>query len=170
MFLLRGRKDGVRFHAATLEAARQSFWVVAVCAPLFLLARLLAQPAEAVTGRFLTAEIFGFIASWPAYALASLVLCRVVNRQTLWPRLISVWNWTNLAQYVLMVGLLVVGLLQPPAWILEGSSLVVIGYVLWLQWFAARAALEVDGLQAAAFVMLDLIVSLLLSGVVADLS
>ncbi|KAA2215150.1 hypothetical protein [Teichococcus oryzae] len=169
LMLLRGNAAGAACFAPTREAALRSFRVAILCAPMFLVARLIARPEEA-SARFLTAEITGFVASWPAYALAALVLCRFMGREALWPRWIAVWNWTNLAQYILMVTLLAFGLLVPEGWVLEAGSLMVIGYVLWLQWFSARAALEVTGFQAAAFVMLDLMVSLLLSGVVADLS
>jgi len=150
--------------------AARSFWVAALCLPLFLFVRLLLEPVAAATPRAATAELLGYAASWSGYALAALALCRTMNREALWPRFIATWNWMNLIQYLIMVGITVISLPLLPGWLREIASVGAIGYAMWLQWFAARTALELPALPAASFVFLDLMISIMLSGVVTDLS
>ena len=44
-------------------------------------------------------------------------------------------------------------------------ELVALGWALWLEWYAARIALEIDGLAAGGLVGLDLVIGLVLSGI-----
>lgn len=150
--------------------AARSFWVAALCLPLFLFVRLFLEPVAAATPRATAAELLGYAASWAGYALAALALCRAMKREALWPRFIATWNWMNLVQYLIMSGITLLSLPFLPAWMREVASLVAIGYALWLQWFAARTALQLPGGAAASFVLMDLMISMMLSGVVADLS
>ncbi|MDJ0389674.1 hypothetical protein QMO56_16285 [Roseomonas sp. E05] len=151
---------------ATLEGAGRSFWVAVLCLPIFLV----LDPSFAASPRAAAAELAGYITGWPAYALAALAVCRSMGREALWPRLVAAWNWTNLLQYLIMLIITLFAVSPLPAWVQEVVSVAGIGYALWLQWFTAKCTLQVGGMAALGFVVLDLVVSLLLSGVVTDLS
>jgi len=164
--LARGRPEGASLLPASRAAALRSFWVAGFCLPIFLL----LDPALTSGARSAVAELTGYVAGWPAYALAALPLSRALGREALWPRFLIAWNWTNLFQYLIMLAITLLSAIALPAWLQEAVTMVGIGYALWLQWFAARAALQVGGWFAVGFVVLDLLVSMLLSGIVTDLS
>ena len=56
-------------------------------------------------------------------------------------------------------------LLGAPDWIDQTAGLVALGWALWLEWFAARVALDVSGFAALGLVGLDITLGLVLSGV-----
>lgn len=146
--------------------AARSFWVMLFCLPCFLL----LQQGATESPRALLAALAGFVAGWAGFALASLAMAQTIGRDMLWPRMLATWNWMNLLQYVLLsLGMLLLpeGL---PAWLVQGLGLAGVGYALWLQWFALRLALQTDGRRALGFVLLDLMISIFLSGLVAGLS
>ena len=54
------------------------------------------------------------------------------------------------------------GLLGAPEWLDQTCQLIALGWALWLEWFAARLALELPSLPAAGLVALDVGLGLLL--------
>jgi hypothetical protein len=169
LLLARGRAEGIALMPISAEGAGRSFWVVAFCLPVFLILRLVFSDMP-LSGRGLVAELCGFAAGWAGYALASLPMALASGRGPLWPRFLATWNWTSLVQYgvILLLGILSdAGL---PSWLGQGIELIGLGYALWLQWFATGLALRVTGGRAAGFVLLDLVLGMVISGFVADLS
>jgi hypothetical protein len=51
-----------------------------------------------------------------------------------------------------------------PTWVDETVWLVALGWALWLEWFATRAALAISGWPAAGLVALDLAIGLVVQG------
>ena len=166
LLLARGRAEGAALLPASLEGARRSFWVAVLCLPIFLL----LDSSFTTSPRAAVASLTGYVVGWPAYALAALAVCRSLGREALWPRLVATWNWSNLLQYLIMLAITLFSVMPLPAWTQEVITIAGIGYALWLQWFAARSALQVSGVTAAGFIVLDLVLSLLVSGVVTDLA
>lgn len=170
LLLARGRAEGVQAYPPALEEARFSFLAAALCLPLFLLLRGSGGAAAADPLRGLVADLIAYAISWAGFALASLPMAQAMGRAALWPRLIAAWNWTNAVQYALL------GLLSLPAlfglagWVTDVLGLAGLGYAVWLQWFAARSALQVDGVRAAGFVAVDLAIAIFLTGLVARLA
>lgn len=159
---------GIALMPITAEGAGRSFWAAVLCLPLFVVLRFLLGE-EPVTARLAGVEMIGFVGGWAAYALATLPLAKACGREALWPRFLASWNWVSLVQYAIIVLLsLVVEAL--PGWLGQGAQLAGLGYALWLQWFATGLALQVPGRHAAGFVLLDLMIGLTISSVVADLA
>lgn len=128
-----------------------------------------APEAGAAIG--IVAELLGFVIGWAGFALGSLAAAEAVQRRNRWPLFIAAWNYANVVQYAMLVLVGVVpSLLGVPEAVVQGLSLIALGYVLWLEWFVARAALGVPGLQAAGIVMIDVALSLFVAGLVARLS
>jgi hypothetical protein len=166
--LIRGKPDGIALMPVSARGAALSFWAMVLCLPLFLVLRLVLGETPFST-RTLVAELSGFVAGWVGYALATLPMALAAQRGPLWPRFLATYNWISLLQYGLILALSVVsgGL---PSWAGQGIELAILGYALWLQWFATGLALKITGARAAGFVLLDLVLGLMLSSIVADLS
>jgi hypothetical protein len=173
--LARGRPEGAEVFAPTMEEARGSFLAAAICLPIFLVLRGLAgSGAGAAVGadpaRAITADVIAYACSWAGFALASIPLAEAMGRRALWPRFIAAWNWSNLVQYLVVTALTLPVLVGAPRMLSDTLGLVGLAYAVWLQWFATRAALRIPGLQAAAFVIMDIGIAIFLSGLVVRLA
>ena len=168
VLLARGQAAGLALIDGSAEGAAKSFQVALFCLPPFIILRLLSwaagTPPGGGYGVGLAAEILGFV-------LASLPAAEAAQRRARWPLFIAAWNYTNVAQYALLM--LVGGvpvLLGLPDTVAQVLGLAALGYVIWLEWFVARVALNVPPIQAAGFVLMDLAISVFVAGLVARLS
>ena len=101
-------------------------------------------------------------APW-ATPLMMLAFARVMDRLHRWPLFVCAWNWTNFAQILVFVAAALVAAVLPRG-LGQLVTLVALGYVLWLQWFVAREALDIAGPRAVAVVGVDLVLGLFISG------
>ncbi len=170
--LARGRPDGLLLIAAPPEAemavAARSFWAIAVCLPAFLCLHLLdwadaGLPPEAAESLLL--DLLGYIIGWVGFALISHRVANTIGRGPLWPRFITVWNWCNVVQYLMLVTAALTSLLDLPDLLSQTIWLVAMGWALWLEWFATRLALAIPGAPAAALVGLDFALGIFLLGI-----
>ncbi|MBV9656163.1 MAG: hypothetical protein JOZ42_16530 [Acetobacteraceae bacterium] len=166
LLLATGRREGLLLVAPEREAAIRSFWAIAVCFPAFVCMRLLAwresgMPAD--PAHAFAADLLAYVIGWIGYAVLSREVARALGRERAWPRYLAVWNWCNVAQYVLLVAASVPALLGAPLWVDQVLQLVAVGWALWLEWFAARLALTLAPLAAAGLVALDLALGLFLA-------
>ena len=101
-----------------MAVAARSFWAVAVCLPAFLCLHLLdwatggMPPAPA---QELPLDLLGYVIGWAGFALLSHWLAGLIGRGSLWPRFITVWNWCNVVQYLMLVAAGLLALLGLPA-------------------------------------------------------
>ena len=114
--------------------------------------------------RTLLAGVLLYIIGWAGYALLSHRVVTILGRASLWPRYIVAWNWCNVVQYVLFIAASVPGVLGVPDWMQQTLSLIALFWALWLEWFAARLALQVGAAPALLLVGLDVLIGLLLAG------
>jgi hypothetical protein len=114
----------------------------------------------------LAAELCGFTVAWAGFALASLPFAESQGRRAEWPRFIAAWNWANVVQYVVLLGLSLPGGLGLPSGIAGGLGLAALGYALWLEWFVAKTALRIPGGAAAVLVGIDLGIGIFINGLV----
>ncbi len=170
--LARGHADGIRLldvgAADEMAVAAYSFWAAAFCLPAFAALRALdwAQsgvPAEAAHGVAL--DLLGYAMGWAGFALLSRSIAGMLGRAPLWPRFVTVWNWCNVLQYLVLVGATVPQALGLPDLVDETVWLVAMGWALWLEWFATRVALDISGLWAAGLVILDVALGVLLAAI-----
>ncbi|WP_421995732.1 hypothetical protein [Roseococcus sp.] len=170
----RGRVEGLALIAPGLEGARHSFLAALICLPVLLVLRIIgwstqgAPPSGVAVA--LVAELIGYTLSWVAFALASLGLAQRAKRSGDWPRFIAAWNWSNLVQYALLIVLLVPSVLGLPGWVGNALGLVAVGYAIWLEWFVTRVALNIPGMAAAMFVVLDLTMGLFIGALTAKIT
>ena len=121
-------------------------------------------------GTALAAELIGYACAWAGFALAALPLTRALGREADWPHFVAAWNWANVVQYLVLLGLALPAALGLPPWVGHGLALAALGYAAWLEWFVAKAALRITGGQALGFLGLDLLLGLFLGGLVARFS
>ena len=163
MLLARGKPDGIGLLATedepALAIAERSFWAAALCLPAFVCLQVidLAQeprlPPHAAHGFAL--QLLGYAIDWAGFALLTRWLAGTIGRGARWPTYIAVWNWCNVVQYLLLVVASLPPLLGLPAIVGETAWLVATGWALWLEWYATRLALGVNGVQAVGLVLLD---------------
>jgi hypothetical protein len=166
VLLAQGRPEGLDHVGAGRESAARSFWAAAICLPAFLCLRLIELGTEGVPrhlGHDMALDLIFYVLGWAGYAVLSRPLAAAMGRQERWPLFIAAWNWCNIVQYVLFVLASIPALLGAPAWVGETAGLVALGWALWLEWFAARVSLQIDGFQAIAPVFLDVSIGVVLA-------
>ena len=67
-------------------------------------------------------------------------------------------------QYALFIVASLPGVLGVPDWMQQTLSLIALFWALWLEWFAARLALQIGTMPALMLVGLDVLIGLLLAG------
>lgn len=164
LLLARGRPEALALLPGDTETARHSFLAALICLPAFLAIRAIAWATQGMprsgVALALLAELAGYIIAWAGFALASRTLAGQAQRLAEWPRFIAAWNWANVVQYVVLVGVLLPAALGLPGWLANTLGLAALGYALWLEWFVTRIALGVPGPTAVMFVLLDLTLGL----------
>lgn len=169
LLLARGRSEALSLVADDTDhaLAQRSFVAAPLCLPAFICLRLLdpqqAAPAAA-PGQDFALDLIGFVIGWAGFALLSRQFADAIGRAALWPRFITLWNWCNLVQYLMMVAALLPTLLGLPAWIGQTAFLAAIGWAVWLEWFMTRLSLGIPGILAAGFVAADLLLGLIVAG------
>lgn len=118
----------------------------------------------------LAAELCGYAIAWTGFALASKPLAEAAGRAAEWPRFLAAWNWGNVVQYLVLLGLTLPAALGLPAVLSYGLGFAAFGYALWLEWFIAREALGIPGGRATVFVLLDLLLGVFIGGFVGKLA
>ncbi len=164
-----GRREGLALLAAEpsdeLAAAQRSFWAVVLCLPAFVALHLLDWAQSGVPAHAAIAfawDLASYAAGWAGFALLSHMMAARVGLLDRWPRFIAIWNWCNVIQYLMLVVAALPTLLGLPDAVAQTAWLVAMGWALWLEWTAARLALGIRPLAAAALVGLDVTLGLML--------
>ena len=171
--LARGRAEGLARvqrelspPAVAERGVARSFWAGAIAAPILVAMRLIDWSAHGVParpGHALALDLLVFVVGWTGYAVLSRTVVTTMGRGQRWPTYIAVWNWCSVVQYVLLLFGSTPLLFHAPEPVSQAAGLVVLGWALWLEWFATRLALDISALAAAVMVLLDLWLGLLLS-------
>lgn len=152
--IARGRAEGIALFGDTPQA------FLASLAPLIAFplvgAFLLALGGKPGGGVLELAESLCVLLGQP---VISQVLARLWDRNDLWLRYATAFNWCQwvipmLASVLIIVMGVLITLGMPPAWAAPVLIAVIGAYGLWLQWFLARQALRLSWPKAAAMVVL----------------
>lgn len=166
--LARGRADGVVLVSGERESVARSFWAIGFCIPS-VICRLAMSWAEdgmpSHPAHLMGRELIVFILGWLLFVEATHFLAPALGRAERWARFIAVWNWCNVVEGALVIVGGLPGLLGAPSVIAEASELIMIGWALWLEWYATRLAFGVTALTAAGLVVLDQLIGILLAAV-----
>ncbi len=172
--LARGDARGLGFFDASLDGFWRSFRAALICYPLYLilLAFRVTEPQWAASGigTIVVVETIAYVISWTAFPLLVLPLCRGLGRENRFFALMVAYNWCQIPQTVLF---LIVGL-DIATGILSGTAADIAGLaaaiaVMVYEWYIARVALAIPGVQAILVVLIDLVLGTALSRVAESL-
>lgn len=159
---------GMEYFDRSVAGAIRSFSAAVIVAPAYLvlvLMRLGEDAGNVSLGNFLLVESIAYVISWTAYPLIMDDMSRILDCNPRYPAFLSAYNWSAVLQmlvYLPAVALSESGILMPAFGdtLVFAATLVVLTY----QWFVTRTALDVSGFIAAGLVILDLVLSVFISG------
>lgn len=169
--LARGRPEGLRLLDGTDDqrhVAVLSFWAAALTLPALIALHLLSWKQGGIptqAARSFVLELITFVIGWAGFALVSHKMAVMLGREKRWWRFITVWNWCNLVQYLMLVVASVPLLMELPDWVGETTRLAAIGWALWLEWYATKLTLGLPTRGAVLFVAVDILIGLFLAGI-----
>jgi hypothetical protein len=147
-----------------IDGLWRSFWAAAVAYPGFIVLLVLrtapAQWQASGGWRVLAVETIGYVIGWTLFPLVILPFCRWLGRAGEAIDFIIAYNWSQVLQTGLFLGLAALegGGLMPGAAagpIFGLAFLAVLAY----EWFIARVALDAGGVAATAVVLIDLVLN-----------
>jgi hypothetical protein len=171
--LARGRADGVVLVAGDRKTIIRSFWAIALCLPSVIIRLLMAwadtgvpSGAAHLAGR----EVIVFVLGWLVFVEVTHRLAPMIGRADRWGRFVAVWNWCNVIEGVFIIVGGIPGTLGAPPIADEACELIMIGWALWLEWYATRLSFGVGRVTAACLVLLDQSIGIMLASLAALIS
>ncbi|MCV0429685.1 MAG: hypothetical protein K5905_29960 [Roseibium sp.] len=178
--LLRNRPEGMAFFDQSIQGFWRSFGVVVLLLPVFLVSGLaekqfyfsenLYHPEGFPEGAFWTAQLFGLGIDWVALPIILALLAAPIGISQRYVPFIVVRNWTSLlasVPYLVTYLLFLLGIIPPGIAVLLSFSCLVA--VLWYRYLVARIALQATISLAIGIVVLDILLTLVISQVVGNL-
>ncbi|HUZ72397.1 MAG TPA: hypothetical protein VMU87_05380 [Stellaceae bacterium] len=152
----------------SVMGAWHSFWSAAICFPGFVILQLIqlsgAQIGAGDLIRFLVVASISYVIGWTAYPLTALPFCRRFATEERALGFIIAYNWSQALQTALVLAVTVIGALHLfPDYVVAYAETVSYIAILVYEWFIARIALEASGLAATALVLLDVVLTALLT-------
>ncbi|MEM9633494.1 MAG: hypothetical protein AAGA50_19335 [Pseudomonadota bacterium] len=177
MLLLRNRPEGMSFFDQSIQGFWRSFGVVFLLLPLVLVSGLaekqfyfsenLYHPEGFPDSAFWTAQLFGLGIDWIALPLILAVLAVPIGISHRYVPFIVVRNWTSLLAsipYLITYLMFLLGIISPGIAVLLSFSCLVA--VLWYRFLVARIALQATISLAIGIVVLDILLTLVISQLV----
>jgi len=154
----------------TIGGFWRSFAVILLIFPLYYIAfqaeQQIMETASKDTAIMIGETSFASVAmaliiDWFAYPALMAVLARMLNLGGRYVAYIIAYNWTSLLLMGLMMPsflLFLSGFIEPGT--AMGVNFTLTVFALYIHWYVALSALKVSGIQASAFVAIDLLMSL----------
>jgi hypothetical protein len=158
----------------SVEGFFRSFLALPLCVPIYAIVMLaeyrigLASggnaDAEPVAQAYYIAEAIAYFVNWFAFPLAMIPLSRLIGAGARYVPYVIAYNWGScivLAATAIPYLLMLLGVLTAEIAILLGYSVAI--FVLVFRWMLARDALGVSGMTALSIVLIDTLMSLLIT-------
>ena len=166
--LARLDKAGMAYFEISAEGFWKSFFAAVIVAPLYVLFLLLHYQAGDISApfvRYISVEAISYVITWVLFPLVMAGLTKFLRCEAKFIAYIVAYNWASVWQnafYLPIQILIAAGVLSAEA----GSSIgiAVLMAVLFYIWFITRTALEVTASTAAAIVVIDLLLTVLVNG------
>ena len=148
----------------------RSFWAAAICYPGFVALQLLQLDVAHLGAlellHFLVIATLSYVVGWTAYPLTALPFCRWLATEERALGFIIAYNWSQILQTALVLAVSAVGALHIlPFYAVAYVETVAYLAILVYEWFIARIALQAGGLAATTLVLLDVVLTALLTQV-----
>ena len=162
--LARRNPTGLMFFDSSVEGCRRSFAAGVLIYPAYLILLGLDLPdatwRDSGAFQLLIVQTIAYVTAWAALPLAFFALCRLLGREERFLAYVTAYNWSQILQYTVLLavlGLKTSGLLPGAL----GALIVDVGVLLLYVycWYIARVSLQIGGLQAVAFVLVDIVLS-----------
>ncbi len=166
--LARRDRTAMTWFDRSVDGAYRSFWAAAICYPGFVMLQLIqidaAQFGAGDLIRFFVVATIGYVMGWAAYPLLALPFCRRIATEERALGFIIAYNWSQVLQTALVLAVTAIGALHLfPDYAVAYAETVAYIAILVYEWFIARIALETGGFAATALVLLDVVVTALLT-------
>ncbi len=163
--LLRFEAKALALFDASHDGFWKSFWAAAIIAPVsaIMVARQAIESPPESLWRFIAFQSIGYALGWLVFPLAMVRISAMLGKADRYFAYMVPYNWFHLVEIVLMGPLMllgVTGLLPAPIEAL--LQLIAFAALLGYQWFIAKNALKVEGGTAAALVVIDLLLSIII--------
>jgi len=156
--------DGMKYFDDSPHGFWHSFSAAIVVLPLFagtMLARWTSIPDTVNGWRFISVELIAYVIAWTAFPVIMMLVVRAIDREPLYIRGIVAYNWAAVLQNLLYMPVAILSLTG-----VEGTgplAMIVLFLVMFYSWFVAKTALQLTPLMAWSIVVLDLLISMVLS-------
>ncbi len=178
--LLRNRPEGMAFFDQSIPGFWRSFAVIILLLPAFLLSGLADKQFYFVENRFhpdafpdsayWMAQFLGLGADWVIYPLLLALLASPIGISQRYVPFIVARNWTSLlasVPYLVISMLFLLGIISPGITVLLSISSLLV--VLWYRFLVARIALQATISLSIGVVVLDILLTLVISQLVGQL-
>ena len=166
--LARVDRQGMNWFNHSIQGFWRSFFVAVLVAPLLapaLIFRAMGSADEIDIGHTITTELIRYGLGWVVFPVVALLVCRLMSLTEYYVSYIIAYNWSHVIPALLIVPIILPAILGlVPHGLVDFALLAVTFAVFGYRWFIARVALGADGLTAAALVILEVIIDLLLYG------
>ena len=175
--LLRSRPEGMAFFDQSIQGFWRSFLVVFLLLPAFLVSGMaekkfflsenLYHPDSFPENAYWTAQFIGLGIDWLALPLILAALAVPIGISSRYVPFIVVRNWTSLlasVPYLITYMLFLLGIISPGIAVLLSISCLIV--VIWYRYLVARIALQVPISLAIGVVVLDILLTLVISQLV----
>ena len=169
--LVKFHVDGFDAFDGSLDGFWRSFLAAALVAPVYVVILALStEPRGDDLIHYALVQAIAYVITWVAYPLLMERVVRMLDRQHRYFRYFAAYNWFHgLQTLAVILPLSLLGTMLPSA-LLNPLTLVVLGTLLFYDWFLATRGLLVDGLTGAALVIIDFLLSLVINGVAEQMS
>jgi hypothetical protein len=158
-------RSGMTYFNLTVEGFWRSFFAAVLVAPAYAI--LVGMQASTEAEDFNVALVFlsegiGYVLAWCAFPIVALVLTRLLGLDRHYVALIVAHNWSAVLQTAVFVAVVLLGVILP-----EGLNTLVVtlttGAILVYQWFVIRTALQSSAGIALMLLLVDLVVTSVIS-------
>lgn len=145
-----------------------SFFAAALVVPAYviLVAIDLSERGASIGALgLLIVHVSAYTLGWTVYPVITRAICQAIGRDSAYVGFIVAFNWSQVVQMIVYLPVIV---LSATGLIPEATSawlhVLVYAVILAYQWFVTRTALDISPLAAVGFVALDLVLSVLITG------
>jgi hypothetical protein len=164
----------MEFFDKSVEGFWRSFYAAVLIAPLYVLlmaTRYQIGGVEVSVLRFISVEAIAYVTSWVAYPLVVAYLAPMIDRDERYIGYIVAYNWASVLQNAVCLPIAIaIGLGIVP----QGfSTMLGIGCFVLVSlyiWYITRIALDVPGGTAAGFVVLEIVLTVIISAYAASMT
>ncbi len=164
-----GDPNGLIFFNVSHLGFWRSFTAAIIVAPIFIIflnVRYLMGENDVNIVRFILVHAIAYVIGWVAFPLLVSYVVALLNKSQNFIRFIIAINWASVPQNFIYLPFAIL----VEARLIQGDSSFAIGLLLLVlvfcyTWFITKSALEISSLIAAGIVILDLILSILISSI-----